>query len=192
MSEGVVGNTKVIVEVVLLSTIEFSFAKMGRILQTFLQEGNSTLWLGSQHLLGKLHPAQLILGRHLAFAALPRMELVGIELLHGFLIASQLVEQRNLLQYKVVALGYQLRIVLQEIQTLLTGFLQTLVELVELHQHAGIGIVEAEGALHTFEGLVLTSLFVEVSHTYPQKEFVWDTLILNQKLFLNQGHRSLR
>ena len=63
-------------------------------------------------MLGEFHTASLVLCGHLAFAALPGMELVGIEFLHGFLVATQLVEQGNLFQHEVVALLNQLGVFL--------------------------------------------------------------------------------
>ena len=41
--------------------------------------------------------------------------------------------------------------------------LQTFVELIQLHQHAFVILVKAEGTLHIFHSLILTSLFVESS-----------------------------
>ena len=58
------------------------------------------------------------------------MELVGIEFSLGLFVTSKLVEQGNLFQYEVVALGNQLRILLQEVQTFLMRLMQTFVELV--------------------------------------------------------------
>ena len=40
-------------------------------------------------------------------------------------------------------------------------FLHTLVQLVEFHQDATVGLVEMEGTLHIFKGLLLTVLLVE-------------------------------
>jgi hypothetical protein len=39
-------------------------------------------------LLRQFNPTDLVLGRNLAFATLPRMELVGIEFMHGLFIAA--------------------------------------------------------------------------------------------------------
>ena len=91
------------------------------------------------------------------------MEDAGIEALHGLLITAHLVEQGDFLEHEVVATLDQLRILLQECQTLLVGTMQTLVELVELHQDALVVLVEVEGAFHVFQSLVLPVLLVEAT-----------------------------
>ena len=117
----------------------------------------------SHRLLRQLDTADLILGGHLAFASLPRMEGAGIEALHSLLITAHLVEQGDFLEHEVVATLDQLRVLLQECQTLLVGTMQTLVELVELHQDALVVLVEVEGAFHVFQCLVLPVLLVEAA-----------------------------
>ena len=52
-------------------------------------------------------------------------------------------------------------VLLQEVETLLMRLLQTLVELVELHQHTGVAFVEMESALHILNSLLLKVLLVE-------------------------------
>ena len=88
---------------------------------------------------------------------------MGIELRHCLLIASQLVQQRNLLQHQVVALGNELGIFLQVVKTELMGLLHPLVKLVEFHQDAGILLVKTEGTLHVLHCFLLTTLLVEAS-----------------------------
>ena len=76
-------------------------------------------------------------------------------------MASQVVQQGNLLQYKVIALSYQLGILLQECQSFGMRFLYALIELVQLHEHAGIRLVQMEGLLHVCHRLVRLMLLVE-------------------------------
>ena len=80
---------------------------------------------------------------------------------HGLLITAQLVQQGNLFEYQVITLGNQLRVLLQEVKTLLMGLVQTFVELVQLHQNATVGLVKVESLLHIFHSLILTVLLVE-------------------------------
>ena len=72
---------------------------MWGIVEALLQKPYSLcrLRIVGQQFLCLFYAANLILRRHLAFAALPRVELVGVELRHGLLVASQLVEQGDLL-----------------------------------------------------------------------------------------------
>ena len=90
------------------------------------------------------------------------MELVGIEFLHSLFVTSQLVQQGNLLKYEVIPLGYQLRVLLQEIQALLVRLVQTLIELVEFHQNTAISLVEVESLLHILYSLILLTFLVEL------------------------------
>ena len=89
------------------------------------------------------------------------MELVGIELLHGLLVSSKLIEQGDLLEHEVVTTQNQIRISLQEVEPFLIRMMQTLVELVEFHEHTGVRLVETEGFFHIFQRLFLTILLVE-------------------------------
>ena len=41
-----------------------------------------------KQLLCQFHPCYLVLSRHLAFTALPRMEVVAVEFAHSFLVAT--------------------------------------------------------------------------------------------------------
>ena len=84
----------------------------------------------AQYLLCQLYATNLILCGHLAFATFPRMKLVGIKFCLGLFVTSELVEQGNLLQYQIIALRNELRVLLQEVETLLMRFVQTLIELV--------------------------------------------------------------
>ena len=45
-------------------------------------------------------------------------------------------------------------------------FLQALVKLVELHQHAGVGLIEAERPLHALECPIVLALLVEQSQSH--------------------------
>ena len=74
-----------------------------------------------------------------------------------------MIQQGNLFEDKVIAFLNEFRILLQEIETLLIGLMQTLVKLVELHQHATVCLIEMESLLHIFKGLILTILLVEAS-----------------------------
>ena len=170
LSQTVVGHAEEVVEVVLLGTIELALAKMVGIDEALLQQADGPLeFFGGlrrsgvlrEFTLCQLHAADLILGRHLAFATLPGMEHMGIEFRHRLLIAAKLIEKRYLLKHQVVALLNEPRILLQEVKALLMRLVQMLVKLIELHKHAGIGLVETEGALHVFESLILTPLLIE-------------------------------
>ena len=80
---------------------------------------------------------------------------MGIQFLLGFLVATQLVEQCDFLQHQVVATLNELRILLQEVESLLIGSLHAFVELVEFHENALIVLIEVEGAFHVFHCLCL-------------------------------------
>ena len=153
--------SKEIKEVVFLRTVELALAEVRRVDEALLQQalGRFIVML-RKGLLRQLHPAYLVLCRHLTFAALPGMKLVGIKFPHRFLMAPKLVEQGDLLEQQVVALLNQFRVFLQEVETLLVRTMQTLVELVEFHQHTGVGLVEVERFLHIGQGFVLALLLV--------------------------------
>ena len=86
---------------------------------------------------------------------------MGIQLLHRLLMATELIEEGNLFEYQVVTLLDEFRIVLQKGEPLGMGLLHTLVELVEFHEHAAVGLVKMEGAFHVFHRLVLLVLFIK-------------------------------
>ena len=83
--------------------------------------------------------------------------------LFGLLVASQHVEQGGFFEHEVITAFYQLRILLQEGQTLGVRLVQTLVELVEFHEHTLVVLVKVEGTLHILQSLRLTSLLVEAT-----------------------------
>ena len=113
-----------------------------------------------QYSFRQLHATELILCRHLALAAFPRMEFVGVEFLLRLFVASRLVEQCDPFEHEVVALRDELRVLLQECQSLPVGVVQLLAQLVEFHEHAGIGLVECKGAFHHRECLLLLPQFI--------------------------------
>ena len=139
---------------------------MVRIFQALVEQAYRFMDIGITGLSGeglfrKLYTTNLVLCRHLAFATFPGMELVGVELSLCLFVTSQLVEQGNLFEHEVVALGNQFRILLQEVETLLMGLVQTLVELVQLHEDATVCLVQMERLFHIFKCLLLTVLLVE-------------------------------
>ena len=127
--------------------------------------GTTVVRVFLQQLLGNLQTAHLILSAHLAFAAFPGVEDAVVDDLLGFLIAAKHIEQRGLFEHEVIALTDELWILTQEVETLLMRLVQALVELVELHEHTGIALVEAEGTLHILQSLILTILLVETGQS---------------------------
>ena len=89
------------------------------------------------------------------------MEVMSIEFAHGFLIATQLVQQRDVLEQEVVALRHEFGIALEVVEAELVWTLHALVELVELHEDTGIVFVKVESPLHTLQGLLPAPLLVE-------------------------------
>lgn len=80
--------------------------------------------------LSQLYAAELVLRRHLAFAALPRVEDVAVEQRLGLLVAASLVEQGYLFEQQVVPLVYQRLVFLQVGKPLGVRTLHALVKLV--------------------------------------------------------------
>lgn len=91
--------------------MQLAFAEMMRIGEALFEQahgvGMSPFGYG---LLCQFHACKLILCRHLAFAALPGVEYVGVELGLSLLILSCLVEQSNLLEQQVVAPGNEVAV----------------------------------------------------------------------------------
>ena len=65
------------------------------------------IFLIGDRLLGQFYTTNLILCGYLAFATLPWMEGVGLELLHGFFIAPKLIEQGNLFEHEVIVFAFR-------------------------------------------------------------------------------------
>ena len=91
------------------------------------------------------------------------MELMGIQLLHRLFILSRLIQKRDFLQQKVIALGYQLWILLKMGQAHRMIVAQTLIQLIQLHQNTGIGGIKLEGLLHILHSLFVLVLLIEQS-----------------------------
>ena len=132
-----------------MSAVELALAEVVGIFEALAEQTDGAfVVLVEDGTLGQLYAADLILRGHLAFAALPGMEDVGIELLHGILVAAHLVEQGDFLEHEVVAALDELRVLLEEDQPFGVRTVQAAVELVELHEDALVVGVEGEGALH--------------------------------------------
>ena len=137
---------------------------MMRINQTCLKQRDGCIViLTNQSLLGKFQATELILSAHLSFATFPWMELMSIQLLHRLCIVTRLIQKRDFFQQKVIALGYQLRILLKMFQAHRMGVAQTLVQLIQLHQDTGISSIKQKGLLHTLHSLLALVLLVEQS-----------------------------
>src|SRR5574344_433434 len=152
-----------IIEVILLCIKELALTKVMGIDEALAQQLDGILvTLFSDGYLCQLHTSILILRRHFAFAALPGMENVAVKEFFGFRIAFRLVQKSNLLQQQGIALGCQGRVLPKKFKALLLTLLQSLVELVQFHQDAGIGGVQGEGALHARQSFVLIILLVHI------------------------------
>ena len=114
-----VANAEQEVEIIFLCAIELAFAKVMRIYKALVEQTYSLIItpVGNCELC-KFHTGSLVLHGHFAFAALPWVELVRIEFTTCFGIVPGLVEKCYLFKHKVVALPYQLGIILQERQPL--------------------------------------------------------------------------
>jgi len=88
------------------------------------------------------------------------VEDVAVEQCHGLIVASEVVEQGDLFEQEVIALGNECGVLLQVGEALGMRATGNLVELVELHEDAAIGGVEAEGTLHIFEGEIAVVLLI--------------------------------
>ena len=88
------------------------------------------------------------------------MEDVAVEQCHGLIVATEMVEQGDVLEQQVVALGNECGVLLQMSEALGMGATGDLVELVELHEDTAIRRVELEGTLHIFEGELAMLLLI--------------------------------
>ena len=90
------------------------------------------------------------------------MEDVSVKLALRLAVTSGLVQQGYLFEQQVVTFRHKLGILLQEREPLGVRTAYAAVQLVELHEHACVGVVKRESALHVLYGLVLIVQFVEV------------------------------
>ena len=108
-----------IVEVVVLCSVEFSFAQMRGEGETFGEQTDCGVEVGTTgyELLGLFQTTELVLAAYFALTAFPRMEDVCVEHLLCFSIATELIEQGDVFQYEVVALLDQFVVFLKLLQT---------------------------------------------------------------------------
>ena len=149
IAEGIVSHAEEVVEVALLCAIELSFTEVMRIHKALLEQLHCIfITLLADGNLSQLYAGKLILCRHLSFAAFPWVEDVTVEELLGFCIFAGLVEEGDFLKQQVVALCDKPGVLLQQGKTLGVRVVQTLVELVELHEDARVALVECKCTLH--------------------------------------------
>ena len=159
LTKTIISNTKIIIEIIFLGSIKLSLTKMWRIHQTLLQQTDCLLViLGIDGLFCKFHTTDLILRGNLAFSSLPRMELMSIKFCHRLLVTSQLIEQSDFLQNKIITTGNKLWVFLQDIQTILMWTMQAFVKLIQFHQNTGICFVKVESLFHHLNSAFLSTL----------------------------------
>ena len=147
------GEAQIVVEILLLGAVELAFAEVLRVDEALLEQRDGVRPALFRHrLLRHLDAAALVLRRDLAFSAFPRVESVGVQLFAGFGVAAEVVQQGDLFEHEVVAALHLGAVRLQAVKALLRGAAEFLVELVQLHQDAGVGLVEGVGALHRGQG----------------------------------------
>ena len=137
-----------------------------RINQTFLQpvQGFSRMFL-LQTFLRQFHTGYLILGRHFSFTTFPRMEDPCIQQLASLFIFTNLIQQSYLFQIQIISLGNQLRVLSKESQTFCMRTAKSLIQLIKLHQHTGIGWIQSKGFFHALQCLFRTLLLIEISQS---------------------------
>ena len=80
------------------------------------------------------------------------MEAVGVQFFFRLGKAAEVVQERDLFEDEVIAAFHLCPVGLQAVEAFLCRVAELLVELVEFHQDAGVGLVEGPGALHGREG----------------------------------------
>ncbi len=111
---------------------------------------------------GQLQVGNKVLAYYFAFATFPGVKLaVGQEPLRGVVLV-ELVVQGDAFEVKIVAVLGQVEVFLQQGEAAGVGLVQLFVKLVELHQHACIGGIEAECFLQRCQRFLLVVLFVVV------------------------------
>ena len=149
IAEGIVSHAKEIIEVAFLCAIELAFTEVVRIFKALFKQFHCIfVALFADGNLSQLYACKLVLCRHLSFATFPWVEDVTVEELLGFLIFAGLVEEGDFLKQQVVALCDKPGVLLQQGKTLGVRVVQTLVELVELHEDARVALVESKCTLH--------------------------------------------
>ena len=154
------GNAQVVVDVVVLCSVEFAFAEGVGEGEALFEEGDGTG--AGEVFLCQFDAAQLVLSAHFAFAAFPRMEDVLVEQGLGFFVAAELVEQGDVFEDEVVALCHEVGQGDIVLEAFFGGTVEFLVKLVEFHEDAGIRLVEGEGEFHLLQGTLSIMLLVVV------------------------------
>ena len=86
-----------------------------------------------------------------------------VDELSSLLVLSCLVEQCGMFEQQVVALGHEMQMLLKHGEALGVRLLHALVELVEFHEYAAVGLIKTKGTLHALESLLCIVVLVAVS-----------------------------
>ena len=73
----------------------------------------------------------------------------------------RIVQKGDMFEDKVVPFLHEFRVLLEESQTFSVGAFQPFVKLVQFHQDAAVGRIQAESLLHAFQGCFLIPQLVE-------------------------------
>ena len=154
----------IIIEIVLLCTVQLSFTHIMRISETFFDQIQGfRIFPFRQQPLYQLYTGKLILCRNLSFPPFPGMELAGIDHTDRFFISSQLVEQGYIFQIQIVTQESDLFMFVEECKPVGMRTVKTLVQLIELHQDTCICRIESKSLLQQDNRLFLFTQFIEIS-----------------------------